>query len=317
MKKLKTALSFLLVGVIAVTSLFCGTVTASAASKETLKLYYQTSGGNLNIFIDGFDNPDYINGLYYYLGLTFDSKSPEKSFEYKLLLSYEDFYDNEQKKVTLTRKEGENEKKTNIYFSYYFGTGDLTNGIKIEITESTAVSEITDIVKNAVTSWPRGSTYNSITFAAKSYTLFAEINPISSSSTYTKSDSIHRPKTNVASDPKDLSTLTYAKIPDQVYTGKEIRPDVTIKEGDRVLNKGIDYALMYDENEDIGTAIITVFSDEVEFIGEKEIEFKIVPAKTTLTAKKSGGKFVLSWKSVNGGITKYQIQYSIDGGKTY
>ena len=40
---------------------------------------------------------------------------------------------------------------------------------------------------------------------------------------------------------------------------------------------------------------------------------KYIPS---FTVKKSGNKYTLSWKAV-GNITKYQIQYSYDGGKTY
>ena len=40
------------------------------------------------------------------------------------------------------------------------------------------------------------------------------------------------------------------------------------------------------------------------------------PAKTTLIANKASGGFKLSWMAVEG-ITKYQIQYSEDGGKTF
>ena len=44
--------------------------------------------------------------------------------------------------------------------------------------------------------------------------------------------------------------------------------------------------------------------------------FKILPAKTTLSAKLSGGRYKLSWTAVKG-IDKYQVYVSADGGKTF
>ncbi|MBP5604357.1 MAG: fibronectin type III domain-containing protein [Ruminiclostridium sp.] len=102
---------------------------------------------------------------------------------------------------------------------------------------------------------------------------------------------------------------------DKSYTGKALKPSVTIKDGDKKLTIGTDYTVSYKNNKNIGTATITV-TGKGSYTGTKTVTFRIVPKKTALTAKKSGSKYALSWKKVTG-IDKYQIQYSTDGGKTY
>ena len=53
-------------------------------------------------------------------------------------------------------------------------------------------------------------------------------------------------------------TFTVDAIPDQVYTGSEIKPVVTVKDGDRVLTEHVDYTVSYSDNTAVGTAGVTV-----------------------------------------------------------
>lgn len=115
---------------------------------------------------------------------------------------------------------------------------------------------------------------------------------------------------------KDISTLSISKISNKSYTGKSIKPAVTIKDGDKKLVKGTDYTVSYKNNTKIGTASVTI-KGKGNYTGEKTLTFKIVPAKTTLkVSKKSDKKAVFSWTAVKG-AEKYQLYYSVDGGKTY
>ena len=120
---------------------------------------------------------------------------------------------------------------------------------------------------------------------------------------------------STSSASKEISSLSVDKIQDMKYTGKSLKPAVTVKDGTKTLVKGTDYTLSYKNNKNIGTATVTI-TGKGSYTGTKAITFRIVPAATTLTAKKSGSKYALSWKKVSG-ITKYQIQYSTDSGKTF
>ncbi len=118
------------------------------------------------------------------------------------------------------------------------------------------------------------------------------------------------------SNAKDISSLSISKISNKTYTGKTVKPVVTIKDGEKKLVKGTDYTLSYKNNKKIGTATVTI-KGKGDYTGEKTIEFKIVPKKTTLkVSKKSDTKATFSWTEVKG-AEKYQIYVSKDGGKTY
>ncbi|MGN0577208.1 MAG: hypothetical protein ACI4J4_01175 [Ruminiclostridium sp.] len=113
---------------------------------------------------------------------------------------------------------------------------------------------------------------------------------------------------------KKLSSLKISTISDKTYTGKAIKPSVTVKNGSKTLKNGTDYTLTYKNNTKIGKASVTI-KGKGDYTGSKTIDFNIVPAKTTLKAtKKSDTKAVLSWSAVKG-AEKYQIYYSVNGGK--
>ena len=58
---------------------------------------------------------------------------------------------------------------------------------------------------------------------------------------------------------RNLSKCTVADIPDQAYTGSEIKPSVTVKYSDgTILVKDKDYKLLYSDNVEIGTATVTI-----------------------------------------------------------
>ncbi len=315
MRKLKKALSLLLIGVIAITSLFCGTVVTGAEDKKFADPVFKVFLAE-NYYVGVVIS--YDDAVFdYFKELKKDSKTSDVVLPIELVIGDYKFYIAERngtsteygvtntttnsnlplKDYKVERHRIQESEDAPIYMSYYFWFKN------------------TSTVGKAILDRASQGTLIPISYR---YALFS----LSNSKTYYGSDStsFHNFITfndYTVSSPKDISSLSFSKISNQTYTGKEIKPSVTVKDGDKVLTKGTDYGVMYDDNEDIGTAKITFFDDNEFYTGEKEIEFKIVPAKTTLTAKKSGSKYTLSWKAVKGDITKYQIQYSTDGGKTF
>ena len=121
-------------------------------------------------------------------------------------------------------------------------------------------------------------------------------------------------QTTTSSSSKNISSLSFSKISNKAYTGKAIKPSVTVKDGDTKLKKGTDYTVSYKNNKNIGTASVTI-KGKGDYTGSKTIDFKIVPAKTTLKAsKQSDTKVKLTWDKVKN-AEKYQIYYSTNGGK--
>ncbi len=81
------------------------------------------------------------------------------------------------------------------------------------------------------------------------------------------------------------STNPYlSTIPDQTYTGSEIKPDITIKDGETTLVEGTDYTIEYSNNINAGTATVTV-TGMGNYTGTATTDFTIVKAGSQTTAE--------------------------------
>ncbi len=112
---------------------------------------------------------------------------------------------------------------------------------------------------------------------------------------------------------QNTSSLKITAPSKQTYTGKSKTPDVTIKDGNYTLKKGTDYTLTYKNNKKIGKATVTI-KGKGKYTGSKSVTFNIVPKKVTLKASKGDNSVKLSWTKVTG-AEKYQVYYSVNGGK--
>ena len=84
--------------------------------------------------------------------------------------------------------------------------------------------------------------------------------------------------------------FTIDPIPDQVYTGGEIEPEIVVKDGDTVLVEGEDYEVTFEENTDAGTVTVTI-TGTGNYAGETEVTFEIVKAMAP----------AIQWPEVTGG----------------
>ena len=71
------------------------------------------------------------------------------------------------------------------------------------------------------------------------------------------------------------SEIVVEAIPDQVYTGAALTPDVVIKDGQKTLAKGTDYILTYSNNKEIGKATVTI-QGKGNYADTKDVFFNIV-----------------------------------------
>ena len=96
-----------------------------------------------------------------------------------------------------------------------------------------------------------------------------------------------------------------------VYTGRAIKPAVTVKGTDgRTLKEGTDYTLIYENNVKIGTAAVTIVGSST-YWGCQTITFKIVPAAPKLTSMKSAKRSLKAkWTASSSQATGYEILYS-------
>lgn len=112
----------------------------------------------------------------------------------------------------------------------------------------------------------------------------------------------------------DINSLSIGKVPDKAYTGKALKPYVTLKDGNKTLEQGKDFTVSYQNNVKVGAAtlIITGIGD---YTGTKTLTFNILPKKVKLSVKQnSNTKVTLSWKKSTG-AKGYQIYQSVGGGK--
>ena len=91
---------------------------------------------------------------------------------------------------------------------------------------------------------------------------------------YTGSRSI---KINVVAPSGNIGDLPDPVIEDQYYTGSEIVPQFTLKNGDYVLKEGVDYTVTGSSNVNVGTAVLTITGLGTYEDGEKILTFKILP----------------------------------------
>ena len=116
--------------------------------------------------------------------------------------------------------------------------------------------------------------------------------------------------------PKSIKTMTISAIETQTYTGKAIKPAVTIKDGSTKLTDGVDYECTYSSNKTPGKAKITV-KGIGRYNGSTNIYFVIRPAKMTISSISSTSRTLkISWKK-HPGVTAYRIAYRRKGTSKY
>lgn len=76
-----------------------------------------------------------------------------------------------------------------------------------------------------------------------------------------------------------MENVTIAAVPDQTYTGFEIKPDLTVKYDGKPLTKGSDYTIKeWKNNINVGTATVTIEGVAANgFVGTKNATFQITP----------------------------------------
>ncbi len=108
------------------------------------------------------------------------------------------------------------------------------------------------------------------------------------------------------------TSLKSAKITvkDQTYTGKTLKPSVTVKLGSKKLTKNVDYTVTYSNNKNIGKATVKITGIK-KYSGSISKTFKINPKKVSSLKVKSSkkGKLTVSWKK-DSKVSGYEIVYA-------
>lgn len=108
---------------------------------------------------------------------------------------------------------------------------------------------------------------------------------------------------------KEITSLKISTPQTAIYTGKQIKPSVTLKDNTKLLKNGIDYTLSYEKNKSIGKATIKI-TGKGNYKGSVTKSFHIVPKTISTPTLKAGKKSIsIKYKKVTG-ASGYQIAYS-------
>ena len=111
--------------------------------------------------------------------------------------------------------------------------------------------------------------------------------------------------------PAEISKTVISAIKNQTYTGKAVKPKLTVKFNKKKLAAGTDYTLSYKNNKAVGNATVTV-KGLGNFTGSVKATFTIIPKPVKLTALEAAGsgRLTVRWKT-GSGVSGYQIEYSL------
>lgn len=113
---------------------------------------------------------------------------------------------------------------------------------------------------------------------------------------------------------KSIMRCTFSTVADQIYTGKDITPEVSVSDGATTLKKGTDYTLMYSNNRKAGVASV-IIAGKGNYTVTKTIRFKIKAGPITQIANTSVSQSSvgISW-SESGAVTGYEVYRKTDSG---
>jgi len=122
---------------------------------------------------------------------------------------------------------------------------------------------------------------------------------------------------DVVSSAKSISKCKVTGLGTKAYTGKAIKPALTVKDGSKKLVAGVDYKVTYSNNTKCGTAKAKITGvSKNGYKSTKTVNFNIRPAK--ITPKVTNVKYnqqKVTWSKVTG-ATSYKV-YKSTNNKTY
>ena len=106
---------------------------------------------------------------------------------------------------------------------------------------------------------------------------------------------------------KNIKNLSISNIGNKTYTGKQIRPGVTVKDGKTVLKSGTNYTISYGTNKNTGKGYVKI-TGKGNYTGTITKYFYIVPKVPSVSISAGKGSISITAKST--GASGYEILYS-------
>lgn len=106
---------------------------------------------------------------------------------------------------------------------------------------------------------------------------------------------------------KQMKNLNISNISNKTYTGKQIRPGVTVKDGKVSLKNGTHYTLSYGTNKNTGKAYVKI-TGKGNYTGSVTKYFNILPKAPSVSISAGKGSLTITSKST--GASGYEISYA-------
>ena len=127
-------------------------------------------------------------------------------------------------------------------------------------------------------------------------------------SNYNLDSSVNTVKYNVVAN--DLANATISSIEDQIATGEQIKPAITVMNGNIKLTEGTDYEVSYGDNKEVGEGTVTIkaLDSNKNYTGSQTVKFNII---------EEVGTPVISEVTVTGNTVTPVLSGNVDGATGY
>lgn len=118
-------------------------------------------------------------------------------------------------------------------------------------------------------------------------------------------------------EPKVQMSKTKISIGTLSYTGSNVKPSVTVKNGNKTLKQNTDYTISYSKASKVGAAVKIMITGKGSYTGKVTKTAYIVPARTAISSVKAGKKNLTVTYKKTTGASGYQIAYSTSQNSGY
>ena len=127
-------------------------------------------------------------------------------------------------------------------------------------------------------------------------------------SNYKLDSSVNTVKYNVVAN--DLANATISSIEDQIATGEQIKPAITVMNGNIKLTEGTDYEVSYGDNKEVGEGTVTIkaLDSNKNYTGSQTVKFNII---------EEVGTPLISDVTITGNTVTPVLSGSVDGATGY
>ena len=224
-----------------------------------------------------------VTGLGNYAGLNANSKLPSKEVNFTI------------SKATLTPSEV---TANDVEYAGGFEASDITVKNPISGKALTVGTDYTVTLKNATNVGAAEATIKLTTAGAKNYQFNAPATDLT---------------VRYSVVAKDLKNVTVSAIEDQVATGEQIKPAVTVMNGNIKLVEGKDYEVTYGDNKEVGEGTVTIkaLDSNKNYTGSQTVKFNIVEKAAEV------GQAMIADVKVSGNTVTPILSGDVDGAVGY